>query len=466
MKINHKITAITVITLWVIITLIRLAFHQPWYDEAHAYILAQNLTIPELIAEMKYEGHLLVWYLLIMPFAKLKLLYPYPMQIINWLCALISLLVIWKKAPFHPITKSIITFSYPFLAELPVVARCYSIGVMLLVIIASLYHKSLKHPIWYSILILLCANTSVIALFGATAFGIVFACELIKAALKDNISRKDFRVSFSILALGAVLVLWQIGGAFSYAVPKDGTFLINFSSFVFGNSTYNIHRTLFTKYYIEIAVYLILLCTPILFFIKDKKLFFINCFIFCGMMYCFMYKYPGYSQHYIFFWIYTMILYWLMIEKEGSKTRLMIFAEIVLLLFWGIQLVSKETKNTQVYHSNTKTTAYALKNIVEPDSRIIFASTSLEPVIPYLENEKLELYSIYRRIPKKMPLYAAYISDTLSDTKTNYIAMEYSGTEPSIVLRNNTLLTLNIVALLHDKYALCKVTKEQIDSEK
>ncbi|MBR6099351.1 hypothetical protein IKP85_06360, partial [bacterium] len=127
MKLNSKIFGVIVLILWVLITLLRVSHHQPWYDEAHAYMLAQNLTIPELIAEMKYEGHLLVWYLLIMPFAKLKLWYPYPMQILNWLSAFIALLVMWKKAPFHPVTKTIITFSYPFIAEMPVIARCYSV---------------------------------------------------------------------------------------------------------------------------------------------------------------------------------------------------------------------------------------------------------------------------------------------------------------------------------------------------
>ena len=467
MKLNSKIFGVIVLILWVLITLLRVSHHQPWYDEAHAYMLAQNLTIPELIAEMKYEGHLLVWYLLIMPFAKLKLWYPYPMQILNWLSAFIALLVMWKKAPFHPVTKTIITFSYPFIAEMPVIARCYSVGIMLLIIIASLYHKSLKHPIWYAVLILLCANTSVMALFGATAFGIVFAYDLIRAALKDEVTRKDFRIVFSILALCAVLVLWQIGGSLTCAVPKDGTFLINFSSFVFGNSIYNIQRTLITKYYIEAAIYLSLICTPILLLIKDKKIFFINCFIFCCMMYCFLYKYPGFSQHYIFFWIYALIVYWLLIEKCISKTKLMIFAEIVLVLFWGIQFVSKEIKNTQVYHSESKTMAYALKNLAEPNSRIIFVSSSLEPVIPYLEKENFELYSIYRTVPKKMPLYVAYISEAMSDDKTNYLFLEYSGAESDIVLRdNNTLLTLNSVALLRDKYALYKVAEEQINSEK
>ena len=222
------------IGIWIVITLLRLLYHQPWYDEAHAYMLVQNYSFLDLISEMREEGHLMVWYLLIMPFAKLKLWYPYPMQILNWLFAFAALLIMWKKAPFHPVTKFIITFSYPFLAELPVVARCYAVGVVLLFLIASLYKNALKHPIWYAVLIALCANTSVMALFGASAFGFVFAYDLIKGALAGNVSKKDFRIAFSVLALSAVLVLWQIGGALTYEVYTRSHFVSNFTDFLYG----------------------------------------------------------------------------------------------------------------------------------------------------------------------------------------------------------------------------------------
>ena len=443
------------LVIWVLITLLRVAYHQPWYDEAHAYMLAQNLTIPELIAEMKYEGHLLVWYLLIMPFAKLKLWYPYPMQILNWFSAFIALLVMWKKAPFHPVTKTIITFSYPFIAEMPVIARCYSVGIMLLIIIASLYHKSLKHPIWYAVLILLCANTSVMALFGAAAFGIVFAYDLIRAALKDEVTRKNFRIAFSILALCAVLVLWQIGGAATYSVMQHGTFWENFASFIYG--WYVNHQLVYIKYLFWGILGLTGAFTLPLLFLRNRKLLFILVFIFSCLLYCFIFRYPGFSQHYIFFWIYLLMIYWLLIEKEGRGTKLMVFAEVIFVLFFGIQLMSKETEMSKALYMSKAHSMYSkiLSYVPNSNSRIILTGTAYERVVPYFDNVNIEIYSYSKAAPvnncvllEDTPVYQQLEQDmfiptpswlklSVSSDKNNYVIIPNNSEEGSGIIKDN-----------------------------
>jgi len=390
MKVNKKFIGITIIFIWAVITLLRVFYHQPWYDEAHAYVLAQNLSIPELIAEMKDEGHLLIWYLLIMPFAKLKLYYPYPMQIINWLCAFGAILIMWKKAPLHPVTKTIITFSYPFLAELPVVARCYSVGVLFLFLIASLYSKSTKHPIWYSVFILLCANTSVMALFGTTAFGLIFAYDLIKGALKDEVKRKDFIISFSIMALTAVLILLQIGGSVFVRVPMEYalSFYNNFSSFVYD---YTNNGTLLILWY-KFVVTLVSIFMFIILFLKNKKLFFIGLFTVSCMMYCFLFKYSGFSQHLQFFWIYALILCWLLLNEEKNRSKLTVFAEVLLALFFSILIFSTQIKNQIVYNSHSKLVYQLIEKTVDPNSRIIIHNSVEEEIVPYFENSNIEIY--------------------------------------------------------------------------
>lgn|GEM_PF-7000454 len=52
------------------VSFITVLFHEPWFDEINAWWLAKNLSIPKLFLYMKYEGHFMPWYLLIMPFAK------------------------------------------------------------------------------------------------------------------------------------------------------------------------------------------------------------------------------------------------------------------------------------------------------------------------------------------------------------------------------------------------------------
>ena len=461
-----------IIGLWVTITLVRLAYHQPWYDEAHAYILTQNLSILELVAEMKSEGHLLVWYLLIMPFAKLKLWYPYPMQIINWLCAFGTILIIWKKAPFHPITKTIVTFSYPFICCLPVLARCYAVGVLLIFMIASLYYKSLKHPIIYSVLILLCANTSIMALFGAAAFGFVFAYDLIKAALKDEISKKNFRIAFLVLAASAILVLWQIGGTVNSVAEYNHDFIHSFLQVVFGYDYYYAKSKLIVFVFFSIIA-LTILYTPIILFKKNKKVLFIWIFALTSMIFCFVTKYTGDSWHYIFFWVYAMVCYWMLIDSEKSKTKLMIVSEIVLVLFFSIQLVSRADKFSNVYFSNSKNTYNKLVSNIKPNSRIIITKHRMfESVVPYFENNNIEIYSyknaqpfvngsfIYDELISDTDnnLYLSWLVKSIADNKENYIIM-LSSDDRLVVKNKYHSISLEKIVNLNSNISLYYIIK-------
>ena len=44
--------------------------HEPWRDEIHAWLMAKNMSIPELIRFSRHEGHPVLWHILLMPFAK------------------------------------------------------------------------------------------------------------------------------------------------------------------------------------------------------------------------------------------------------------------------------------------------------------------------------------------------------------------------------------------------------------
>ena len=113
-KVNiNKLLFIISIMVYIILSLSRLYNHIPICDEIHAWNISAYLNLHEIFDLMKYEGHLFIWYLLIMPFAKNGLFFPYSMQLINWGFMFAAILVMWKHAPFNSWTKSFITFSLP-----------------------------------------------------------------------------------------------------------------------------------------------------------------------------------------------------------------------------------------------------------------------------------------------------------------------------------------------------------------
>lgn len=384
MKLKNNKTFLIVIGIYAAITILRLLYHQPWYDEAHAWTIAEQLNLKEIIDLMRIEGHTFIWYLLIMPFAKANLWYPWPMLIINYIFALSSVIFMWKKAPFNNFTKTIITFSFPFFALFPINARCYAIGVLLLFIMTDMFNKKLKHPLIFASLVSLCANTSVMALLGASAFGFLFAFDLIKAALNGKIFRKDFIISFVIMAAGACLILWQLGGSNSGILGNNINFMKNFLEFFIGqNLIYNILAVAGA-----IAVMLLL---PVYLF-KDKKALFFFIYTIGGMMLIFTNMYAGFAHHYVFLYIYALISFWLA-KNNCPEGKLVKFTEIALSILFLSQIITHLNSAPAYFHSGSKYLSDIILNDKNlKNSRIILFNCADKRILPYVEKENVEVW--------------------------------------------------------------------------
>ena len=131
----EKIIPLIYLILCLIIAFLRV----PFWDEARAWLIAQNCNLFEFLDMMKLECHLFIWYLIIAPFAKLNLFYPYSIYILNAVFSFLAIYVLWKKSPFSTLEKFLITFSVPFLFLWGVVARCYSVGILFLFLALSFY---------------------------------------------------------------------------------------------------------------------------------------------------------------------------------------------------------------------------------------------------------------------------------------------------------------------------------------
>lgn len=72
---------------WVACVVVGLVAHEPWFDEAQAWLLARDASLGELLFHrLRYEGHPPLWYLLLAVPAKLGL----PYKTINLVSAAIA----------------------------------------------------------------------------------------------------------------------------------------------------------------------------------------------------------------------------------------------------------------------------------------------------------------------------------------------------------------------------------------
>jgi len=190
-----------VFAVYAIAVLYGVTVHEPWRDEAQAWLLTRDLDIFSLFKTLPSEGHPPLWYLLIMPLAKLGL--PYLSQ--NVLAAVVmiaAVYVILFKWQLPLILKLAIPFSYFFLYEYAILARSYCLIVLFTALIVWLYSKRFEKPILFALCTVGLFNTHMLAFGFATALTVLFYLD---ARKQDKL--KQVIPALSIMTIGGMYLI-------------------------------------------------------------------------------------------------------------------------------------------------------------------------------------------------------------------------------------------------------------------
>ena len=105
--------------------------HEPWRDELQALMLAEHsASLKELFANLRYEGHPALWYLLLRALAPLGDAMTM-LKLVQVVIALSTIALVWTRAPFGPWTRLLLLAGYLILFEWGTIARSYSLGAAL-----------------------------------------------------------------------------------------------------------------------------------------------------------------------------------------------------------------------------------------------------------------------------------------------------------------------------------------------
>ena len=377
-KVINPIFIVSII-LWCFITLVRVFHHCPWYDESHAWAIAQELNIFEIFKYMKIEGHTFLWYLLLMPIAKTNFMYPYSMLLLNWIFCFISVLILWVKSPFNNWIKVLITFSFPFFALYSVIARCYAVGIMFLFILISMDKVKLKYPVLYSFLLILCANTSLMGCVPATVLGVRFACDLIK-------DKQNVLIPFSIAGFGAVLILLQLFGCvesgLSIYTNNDTLF-----SAVLRSLKYN-------SFYYWMLISFVTLILSIIFYIKNKIFpsFLLFTLLLLAGIFC---VYAGRIWHLFFIYIYFICSCWLVLIRPNSneyKFKACLSLALIIVSFACILYRPVDVDSKMIFKNNKSSMAKEFLADANLENAVIILSRQFDTSIqPYLKYSSIKL---------------------------------------------------------------------------
>lgn len=205
--------------LYLAVNVVLILHHESWRDEAQAWQIARQSGIAELFEQLGYEGHPCLWYLILMPFAKLG----YPFSGLGFLSLFFmgtaAGLLLWK-APFSPAVKVIAVFSSSFLYYYPVVARNYCLIPPILAWLAILYSKRRERPVWYGIALALLTQTHVLAAALSFSLSAVWVLEVLWEwrREKDNgfkafRQRKGFLIGIGISLFSGLFLVWELAGS-------------------------------------------------------------------------------------------------------------------------------------------------------------------------------------------------------------------------------------------------------------
>lgn len=415
---KNKINLV-VMLCYSIITFIILLFHESWRDEAQAWLIARDLNIIDIFEQMKYEGHPVIWYLILVPFAKLGLPYV-TVKIVSWLICNIAVWLILKKAPFNLILKILFIFSMPMIYLYPSISRSYCLIPLAITIVAIYFGQRHEKPIQYILSILFLANTHVIMYGMVGILLLLFYIEELIQNRKTNSKEQKKKVYISLIVIIVGLILTLIAILISMTTNTDVSLTSNTSIFEDTKlKMENAYEKIMTGCFGEnelilkiVAIALIiLLCYEIRYHFKNALV------IICteGLQFLiYTYVYMGSEQRVSTLILLMMFIFWIQndkkektininknekelvnnqkyLKRQKRKEQLTNVAEYILVFVLiinianGMDAVNKEIKTN---YSTAYETSEWIKNNLEEDSIFICTSMPLSSaIIPYTNKD-------------------------------------------------------------------------------
>ena len=412
---KNKINLV-VMLCYSIITFIILLFHESWRDEAQAWLIARDLNIIDIFRQMKYEGHPVIWYLILVPFAKLGLPYIF-VKIVSWLICNIAVWLILKKAPFNTFIKILFIFSMPMIYLYPSISRSYCLIPLAITLVAIYFGQRHEKPIQYILSILFLANTHVIMYGMVGILLLLFYIEELIQNRKTNSKEQKKKVYISLIVIIVGLILTLIPILISMTTNTDVSLTSNTSIFENTKSKMeNAYGKIMTGCFGENELILkimaialiILLCYEIRYHFKNALV------IICteGLQFLiYTYVYMGSEQRVSTLILLMMFIFWIQndkkektvninknekelvnnqkyLKRQKRKEQLTNVAEYILVFVLiinivnGIDAVNKEIKTN---YSSAYETSKWIKDNLEDDSIFICTSMPLSSaIIPYI----------------------------------------------------------------------------------
>jgi len=192
--------------------------HEPWNDEAQSWLLARDLSLPQLLFHaLRYESHPPLWYLILWIPTHLHIGY----FIFSWISAAIAaagIYVLLRFSPFPFYLRAILPFSFYLAYQYSVVARSYTLFPLLCFLVAHAWRQAKPRPVLLAVYLALLANVSIHGTMIACLLAAIYAWHHLRAGHIDSETRRRFLPASIIFAASLALAAITI-----FPAPRDLT---------------------------------------------------------------------------------------------------------------------------------------------------------------------------------------------------------------------------------------------------
>ena len=215
-----------VLCLFVLFLAIMMYFHEPWYDEAQAWLIARDGTWKEILFEIPhYEGHPPFWFVFLALFAKAGADFTLTIRALTLCINACAVAVLLFRSPFPRVVRFLLPFTYFAFYQHGVICRPYSFLFLGLLLTASLWEKKNEKPFLAVLSLMLCCASSA---YGILLAGGIAICWLTEEAKGKNVSG-FLKGIFSGKRFFAFLLLLVFALAnIALIVPHDDTFAASY----------------------------------------------------------------------------------------------------------------------------------------------------------------------------------------------------------------------------------------------
>ncbi len=221
-----RIPEYSVLCIYILLLSVFMYFHEPWYDEAQAWLIARDASLREILFTIPhYEGHPPLWFLLLAAFAKSGANFDLTVKVLTLTFNAAAMILLLFRSPFPRYIRLLLPFTYFLFYQHGVICRPYSLLLLGFLLAATFWQVKEEKPFRFSLSLMLMCASSAYGIIFAGGISIVWLLELRRSATWRDYFRSLFHgrrfAAMLLLLLFALLNIFSI-------LPRHDTFAASY----------------------------------------------------------------------------------------------------------------------------------------------------------------------------------------------------------------------------------------------